>query len=87
MGNPVISTRMTISALQKRMIELLNAGYSLRIVRSPLNGLPVYAVLCRPEPHTEVEAVPWWRVERLLRTGRVRLNCASLEVATHIVPL
>jgi len=75
---------MALSSQQKRLVQLLNDGYTLRIVRSLMNRAPVHAELFCPG-NSCVETVQWWRIDKMLRTRCVRLNTGSVADATHIV--
>lgn len=75
---------MALSPKQKRLVQLLHEGYRLRIVRSILNGLPVYTELLCPRSLC-VETVQWWRIERMLRTRTLKLDSGNIAEATHVV--
>ncbi len=75
---------MALSPQQKRLVQLLNEGYTLRIVRSLINRAPVHAELFCPG-HSWVETVQWWRIAKLLKTRCVRLDTGNVADATQIV--
>lgn len=77
---------MALSVNQRRLIKLLEDGYSLRIVRSVINGTPVFAELTCPGTSLHIERVPWWRVERLLDSGHASLNAEHPLSASEIIP-
>ncbi|MNN82053.1 hypothetical protein D3C81_1989420 [compost metagenome] len=77
---------MVLSINQRRLIKLLEDGYSLRIVRSVINGTPVFAELTCPGTSLHIERVPWWRVERLLDSGYLGLNAEMPSSASELVP-
>jgi hypothetical protein len=83
---PHFSVRITmaLSPQQKRLVQLLNEGYTLRIVRSLINRMPVHAELFCPG-HSWVENIQWWRIGKLLQTRCVKLDTGNVADATQIV--
>ncbi|KAI3589342.1 hypothetical protein D9X30_4925 [Cupriavidus sp. U2] len=75
---------MALSPQQKRLVQLLNEGYTLRIVRSLINHSPVHAELFCSENFC-VETVQWWRIAKMLRTRCVSLDTGNMADATQIV--
>jgi len=75
---------MALSPQQKRLVQLLSEGYTLRIVRSLINHAPVHAELFCPG-NSCVETVQWGRIDKMLRARCVRLDTGNVANATQIV--
>ncbi len=76
---------MALSNQQKKVIDLLNAGRRLRIVRSPLDGQPVYAEFDPSDMALPEEKIPWWRIERLVRLGFLLPEPRCWQAASQLV--
>lgn len=76
---------MSLSVPQRRLVQLLNSGAQLRIVRSVLNLSPVYCELSPASASGLIEIIPMWRIRKLLATNVVRLDTGDMATATEVV--
>lgn len=76
---------MTMSAQQRRVRELLDAGYTMRILRSPLSGAPTCVEVVPPDGKDRIDLIEWWRVERFVASGHFCFDNRNLTRATKMM--
>lgn len=75
---------MGLSTEQRKILELVSAGYRMVVVKSPLTEQAVYVALVDPKSGRSERDIPLWRARRLLAAGVVQADSACLETATEL---